>query len=63
MAAKISPSQKKTSDRSPETPATSTGASPLVSRSAPTPNPMMTIPAASPFRWGNHLTTVATGVT
>ena len=39
------------------------GARPLLSRKAPTPNPITTIPVTSPLRSGYHLAAVATGVT
>ncbi len=63
MQANTTPSQAKTSGSSPAVARSSTGASTLLSSSATTPNPMTTIPVASPLRSGNHLTAVATGVT
>ena len=57
------PSQMKTSGKAPAVRTMRKGARPLLSRKAPTPKPMTTIPVASPLRSGNHLATVATGVT
>ena len=61
--ANVMPSQRNTSDRSSPVRSTSNGASPLLSRKAPTPKPMTTTPVTSPLWSGNHLATVATGVT
>ena len=43
--------------------AISVGASTLLISSAPKPKPMTTMPVTKPFLSGNHLATVATGVT
>ena len=59
----MTPSQMKTWGRAPAVWMIRRGARPLLRRKAPTPKPMTTIPVASPLRSGNHLATVATGVT
>ena len=48
---------------SPASCARSSGAITLDINRAPKPNPMTTMPVANPFRSGNHLATVVTGVT
>ena len=63
MQAKTMPSHTKTWGRAPAVRMIRKGASPLLRRKAPTPKPMTTMPVASPLRSGNHLATVATGVT
>ena len=63
MTAKMIPSPRKTVGRSPSLYTTRTGASSLLNSNAPMPNPMTTVPVASPLRSGNHFATVATGVT
>ena len=63
MQAKMMPSQMKTCSSSCPVRTTSSGASTLLSSRAPTPKPITTIPVTSPLRSGNHLATVATGVT
>ena len=62
MQAKMMPSQKKTIVRSSWV-CSSTGASPLIKRIAPTPKPITVMPVAMPLWSGNHFAAVATGVT
>ena len=62
-AANNTPRERKTIVRSPSVRTTNSGASTLLSRNAPTPKPITTIPVASPLWSGNHFAVVATGVT
>jgi len=69
-AAEARPSTRKTPLRKRKVPARFRPVSPrkrgariLLMKRAPSPKPMTTIPVASPFLSGNHLETVATGVT
>ena len=57
------PSHANTVTRLPPDQSHSAGATSLLISSAPKPKPMMTRPVARPFLSGNHLATVATGVT
>ena len=63
MHANTTPSQRNTAARSLSVCCTSIGASSLLSRNAPMPKPITTMPVARPLRSGNHFATVATGVT
>ena len=54
---------ERTGTRFPPDQCTSAGQSALLIKAAPKPKPMMTKPVARPLWSGNHLATVATGVT
>ena len=53
----------KTGTRFPPDQLHKAGAISLLIKAAPKPKPMMTMPVTRPFLSGNHLATVATGVT
>jgi len=63
IAAKSNAKVRKEFTRFPSYNRRKTGAMTLLIKSAPKPNPIITMPVASPFFSGNHLETVATGVT